>query len=502
MRVSERRMVSGFGEVARAGWLRKAFVLTGLVGAGVALGGAGCGSSDCAFDATCGTPSDAGSDADVTWPTGCTPGAEPSVDRECLSESIGYFVSSQGNDTVGDGKQGTPFRTVAKALESFSRQKHRIFICDGEYSGNLNIDAAHTGLEIYGGFACGNWAYTGERSKIKAADPNAPAAQWQGATAGKIRDVEISSGDATKDGASSIAVFTSGSTLDFARVKLIAGDGRKGADGVLVPFDFVNPSTLNGASGVPLATGEGKSSTCQSGTPKSTGGSGGGINGNGTKGIPDLGQGAGGAGGGTCALGGNGAAGGPGGPGEKVQIVGVLTAAGWAGASGKDGSHGSPGQGGGGGGGGAGGGGGGGGAGGCGGTGGPGGQAGGSSIGLASFDSRLTVADSELTTKSGQDAGAGVDGQAGQGAGGFGGDRGAGNACPGGAGGAGGKGGAGGGGAGGSTIGIVFSGPAPKLDAQTQQRITNTGDAGDPGVGALSTNGGIKGVKQPIYQLQ
>ncbi|WP_394848601.1 hypothetical protein LZC95_14225 [Pendulispora brunnea] len=503
MRVSERRTVSGLSEVAGARWFRTAIMLTGVVGAGVVLGGAGCGSADCSFDATCLDPSDASADASVEFPPGCNPTGDLNGNLACVSGLIGIFVSStQGNDVQNDGSRGAPFRSLERALPLYSRQRHRIYICAGNYPSNLVIDAARSGVEIWGGLSCDWTTFTGERAKITAADPSRPAVTWKGATSGKVRDVELSAGDATQDGGSSIAAFASGSTLDFVRVKLLAGNGKKAANAILQPFTFFTADELKGNKASDSGGGGQNSRQCQTPAQTTIGGKGGNSGAPGDRGLPEA-PGTGTPGSVTsCGSGGTGGDGKKGDNGKdalSIDVVGTLTSDNWTGRAGTDGEHGHPGQGGGGGGG-NGGNGGGGGAGGCGGTGGPGGSAGGSSIALVSVSSRLNLVDSELESGVAGDGGNGARGQPGQPIGGGGGDR-TGNACNGGNGGAGGDGGAGGGGAGGISVGVVFSGEAPKLDTATQTRIKTASQGGAAGAGGASGNPGIQGVARPTLAL-
>lgn len=139
-----------------------------------------------------------------------------------------------------------------------------------------------------------------------------------------------------------------------------------------------------------------------------------------------------------------------------IATRGLLDDMGWKPQSGADGVSGAPGQGGGGGGG-RGGAGGGGACGGCGGTAGKGGGGGGASVALASFNATVTLVSATLTSAKGGGGGA---------------VGGAPNGCGGGDGGKGGSGGAGSGGAGGISVGALYTGTKPTLDATT----VTTGD--------------------------
>ncbi|WP_394821303.1 hypothetical protein [Pendulispora albinea] len=488
-------------------WLCAALITHAVLG--TAILAQGCGSSDCAFTATCGEPFDAGGDASVTWPQGCAPNTKPKEKKpECISDTIGIFVSSaKGHDDTGNGSKDNPFKTVKRGIEALTKQRFRLHVCAGEYGEKLELTASQSGFELYGGFVCDGWGYTGERAKILGG-AGGTALSLNGVNRLTVEDLELSSQDAADPGVSSVAVFVNASTdVRFERVKFVAGKGANGANGTLVPFPPLSSGELQGKGGTAAAGGEPRTVSCQDGLT-STGGKGGDRDGDGARGLPIIAgsPGAGAAGtAATCkggASGGNGANGLAGDNAPRISSVGTLATSGWSGQSGGKGQHGSPGQGGGGGGGGTTGTGGGGGAGACGGTGGPGGQAGGSSIALASYQSSVTLVGSELIVANG---GAGGKGAAGQHLGvSTGGNRGvadpSGNGCNGGSGGGGGDGGGGAGGAGGLSVDVVWKEGRPTLDDATrgQARFGTAGALGPGGAG----NDGVAGVAQAELQVQ
>lgn len=111
----------------------------------------------------------------------------------------------------------------------------------------------------------------------------------------------------------------------------------------------------------------------------------------------------------------------------------------------------------------------------------------------------MTVTASELKTKEAGPGGGGAIGQTGQPDFGVGGNR-AGAACNGGNGGIGGDGAAGGGGAGGVSIGVLYKGTKPTIDAATEQQIA-VGSKGSPGPAAPGfTNIGTDGKAAPTLE--
>ena len=110
----------------------------------------------------------------------------------------------------------------------------------------------------------------------------------------------------------------------------------------------------------------------------------------------------------------------------------------------------------------------------------------------------LLIRGSELLAGKGGAGGSGLAGQQGQQIFGAGANK-AGLGCGGGNGGKGGDGGPGGGGAGGVSVGVLYKGPKPTLDATT----TTTGDSEPKGTGGVPTvNDGVDGQKTDALQVQ
>jgi hypothetical protein len=490
--------------------LKKTTIVTGIVGLGLlALPGCPrwvdvceegpCGSDGAVSeDGSTDASVDTGKDADPI-PTGCDTPSEPAKNPEkCLVDGFGAFVAPNGND-ANPGTKALPYKTIGKALAG---EKDRIVVCEGTYDEALTISRS---AALYGGVTC-TFDKAGAKAKI------APAAST-GLTVGsgtlKLFDVEVIAKSATEPGASSIGIFAkAGTTVELSRSRIEAGDGSDGAEPKPTGDNIVADRSGNGATG--MTGGAAKACKC-SVHGESAGGAGGngGTNGaapTGKNGEPGgalpaatpVGGFTGAAGNGELTLGDGcttGRIGAPGGAragGVGAAGIGSLTSSGWKAAEGKPGEAGNPGQGGGGGGGsyfnGGSAGGGGGGCGGCGGAGAFGGGGGGGSIAVLALDATVLLQTTELKTGKG---GAGRPGGTGQ-AGGGGGGGGTVGACSGGAGGPGAGGGGGGGGAGGSSLGIAYTGLAPKIDGQTTEDAeTRTGiTVGDRGAVGAAGNGG------------
>jgi hypothetical protein len=520
--------------------------LWGMVIAGSTLAGwlslgAGCGvlPDECSQRFNC----LAGSGGVATTTTSSSAGGDSGPPPQCVPELLsgpvddecGIFVSSsKGNDTaVGVGSKKLPYKTLAAAVDAAAKTKTktRVYACAESFTESVTLAGA-TGL--FGGLDClKDWSYVeGTKAKLTADAGAVPLTLSNTAPSVVVADFEVRAADAVADGGSSIAVVTDAITASFTRCDLIAGNGVKGADGMMLgespgpskPTDLAIAGN-NGQDACTTTTnvsgGDQKENTlCMlSANPLGgTGGMGTVIAGNNGETSPanlqtalgGIGQKAANLGWGCFAgsgLGDGGANGQPGSDGAGATgatSLGALTLAGYVGIAGQPGTDGAAGQGGGGGGaakgkagcGGASGGGGG--AGGCGGYGGTGGKAGGASIGLVSLGATLSFDQVNITLGNGGAGGDGGEGHSGR-IGGNGGIGGAGSgaalsACDGGKGGQGGFGGKGGGGRGGHAIGIAASGAtAPSKDGVT---VT----AGTPGVGGTggTSQDGEAGVQADV----
>ncbi len=517
--------------------------LWGMVIAGSTLAGwlslgAGCGTlpADCHERFVCrydggagGAPTTTGVGGDSGLPPECV----PALAKGAVADSCGIFVSSSlGDDAAAKGTQATPFKTLAAAVAAAGKAKAPVYACAESFTEPVNVTAA---IALFGGLDCTkDWIHIADaKATLTAAADTVPLTLSKTASSVQLVDFKVQAVDATVDGGSSIAVLADAVEASFTRCELIAGNGVKGADGMM-PDVTPGPTKASDTQIV----GNNGSDACSNvtmvlgGLPKENdlcglavnplGGAGGigfltsGNNGdaapaNAQTALGGIGQKTSDptwgcfAGSGLGDGGANGQAGMDGAGAAGMTALGQLTLAGYVGVSGLSGGAGKPGQGGGGGGaakgkmncGGASGGGGG--TGGCGGLGGSGGKAGGASIALVSLGATLSFATVSITVGGGGAGGNGADGRSGKtgGSGGLGGV-GAGtalSACRGGDGGQGGYGGKGGGGRGGHVIGIAASGTAPEAKGVTFTK-------GTPGLGgkgaAVSLDGdpGVEGVVQ------
>lgn len=452
---------------------------------------------------------DGGPDGAVPIPEGCDPNADPKDAPKCVVSDFGIFVDATTGNDGNSGSKELPVKSIGGALAKLNGRP-RIYVCEGTYPESVKLTSP---ISIYGGFACGTWAYTGKRPTVTPA--SGVALEVVGLSAApRIRDMTFSGApSAAAANRSSVAIFVRQSKMDFARIEAKALDGTNGDNAVVTSnYDAaVQPDDPKIAGASASDTKGGDPQTCSmlcTNSVTSAGGKGG-AGGNtpsaGDPGTPDRGGGFGGNANAQCLSIGAGGIGGPGNPGQAgtdaqpATAVGKLTDEGWAPSAGAAGTFGGPGQGGGGGGGnmsaskGAGGGGA---CGGCGGAPGSAAQSGGSSIALLVLNSQVSLADSVLTTLSAATGGAGAAGQDGQ-VGGFGGLQSLGG-CSGGAGGKGGRGGASAGGAGGISVGVVYRGDKP-----TRTNVTiSTGTKGTKGTGGASPgNDGPDGLSQEEFEV-
>lgn len=450
---------------------------------------------------------------------GTSAACTPSLAVGAVENACGVFVSAGGADAAA-GTKAEPVRTLGKAIELAKKKGKPVYACAEVFKEAVEVPA---GVELYGGLDCAReWVWVGETKQTTIEGPaDMPVLRLvSGEGTTRIEDVLAKAANAKAMGASSIAVLAEAVAAELVRCELVAGDGAEGEVGT-----SPGGSGSIGAKGTDGGTGCMSPSTHIGGEPglidcsgeQSNGGYGGAgsslaVAQDGLLGAPDY-DGPGGEGGKgedatACMDGQPGAMGAPGKAGEGATGMGSISSIGYSGNEGEPGkTAGEIGQGGGGGGGAklghcgpnAGPSGGGGGAGGCGGQPGGAGGPGGSSIGLISADAKLTLTDVSIYTANGGLGGTGGDGQPG-GVGGVPGLAGGMGACAGGVGGAGGRGGSGGGGLGGHSIGIAYTGAAPKMDAVTEGSITvgSQGMGGLGGNGNEASNAGAAGVASPV----
>ncbi|WP_437684243.1 hypothetical protein [Sorangium sp. So ce131] len=433
-----------------------------------------------------------------------------------LDDGCGVFVAGPffGGDDANPGKKAKPVRSLLRAIDLARVGRGRVFACNDVFEGAIVLPS---GVDLYGGFHCQEWARTDEDFTTGILVREDPIITLTVEPAG-AGDTGAADGVSTIDhmtllGGIHIGMLVrSGTAVEFIRSELRASYGNGGRDGEKWGGLNQAPHGAHGmyggdaCSAATVAGGPAVVNPCEGGI-QSVGGKGG-------DGLPDGAgdgedgdpvptpnpdhQGQGGRGNradGGCYGGVTGISGMWGGVGAPGEGIGRLTETGWEGDKAADGSRGMPGQGGGGGGGRRGGlavcgvaakggaGGGSGGAGGCGGRGGQGGGNGQPSIGIAALHAKLTVRDSFIETL---DAGWGGDGgppelggEGGRGA--PGGAVGDGTwSCGGGNGGRGGDGGYGGPGRGGDSIGVAYL----DEDQLTLQGVTY--ELGPPGKGGTS----------------
>lgn len=429
----------------------------------------------------------------------CDTTKTPSQEACLVDDQYAVFVNGTVA-TTGTGTKASPFKTVTEALGAAAGKL--ILVCDTTYDEQVKLTA---GVKLFGGFSCTTWSYeTGKRAVVKPTAKGNALSIDSVSSAVLIEDMEFTSADGTLAGESSVAAMVNASTdVKLHRVKLAAGKGVTGGNGVLVPYTYPAQNALNGNGATLLAGGAVKQCACPAGD-QSIGGAGasGPTAKAGDDGFPSLGGGQGGTPG-SCGGTGTGKDGSPAPAATAAagaSTLGTLSSSGWAPSKGTAGGAGGAGQGGGGGASAATGGGGGGGCGGCGGVGGPPGGGGGASVALIALSSAISVdAGSELVATDAGDGGSGSAGQPGQTDVGF---YGAGTppACGGGSGGPGGAGGAGGGGAGGISVPVVWKGTAaPTIDGSAKLTF---GKKGNKGIGGKAgSNDGIDGVAQNVLQV-
>ena len=413
----------------------------------------------------------------------CDLAMDPKDAPACVDDADGVFVDATNGNDSGDGTKAHPFASITKAIAVGS--KNRVYICSGTYTDALTLSSQHA-VSLYGGFACGTWAYTGTKASIAPASGLAVSI-GEGVTS-TIEDLQITGNAGSAPGASAIAIFLDQASLTIQRATVSAGAGAMGQAGSLgknAP-NYTKAATA-GATAQGNTPGMHVDCGCTDGTT-SHGGDGASSTAAAKTGSASPAVGAdnfGGSGATSCTAGSVGAGGATSAGGNASSTSGALTSSGWAESSNAtSGGNGNPGQGGGGGGaeinftaaggGGA--------CGGCGGTGGGPGGSGGASYGVLSYQSTLVINDSTVTSGAGGLGGTGGIGQDGQdgGAGGQGPD------CFSGNGGPGGGGSGGGGGAGGSSAAVAYSGAAPQTNASTLT-VGTPGGAGTGGMGGTGS---------------
>ncbi len=397
----------------------------------------------------------------------CTPeeGAYPGP--EC-----GVFVQA---GATGDGTPEAPFGSLNAALAS----GQVVYVCGEQLDEAVVIAGQAT---IYGGLACGSWAYDlAARTELTAPAGQVPLVIAADAVL-SMAGFRVAARSAVEPSGSSIAVLANtGSTVEFVRCDLLAGNAAAGSPGMA---GAAGEDGEDGALASSTAGGTGGLSSC-GGAGGKGGNAGTGAIAKGSSGQPSSQQNGGAAG---CTAGLAGQAGEDGAAATPTAAGGSISEEGYLPPQGAQGSNGTSAGGGGGGGGLQGAGGGGGGAGACGGQAGQPGGSGGSSFVLVSLESTLKFEDSTAVVGLGGDAGLGGDGgepgAPGTPSSGFG------SACSGGMGGSAGRGGDGAEGAGGHAVVVAYVGVEPSLNGLqvTPPDAEQAGDAvsGEVGTAAIA----------------
>lgn len=432
----------------------------------------------------------------------CDVTASPSIAPCMATNEHAYFVAPSGSDTA-PGTRERPFKTLVHAADVALADPSKVVIaCNAAFRESLVVEGA---IRLYGGFRCPGtnataWAPQPGTVTTLAPMNSGPALAVRNAVGGVvIEDFSFLPDDATLPGSSSVAVTVVNSRdVVFRRARMTGGkgatgvtgaDGAKGADGLASTLQQSGPSVTTCPCSPDMMQAVGIAPICGS-----RGGTGGGnidasVSAPGHDGEPALTPNGGMLGG---AAGFAGSVGTSGSAGKLGASSGTFSDLGFTPASDAgNGTDGGPGQGGGGGAGGSssadpaccGGFGGAGGMGGCGGKGGGGGGGGGASIALLVWDSQVALESCRVIASDGGPGGKGGNGGSG-GKGKLGGRGGTGygtskNGGDGGLGGDGGVGGPGAGGVGGPSIGIVFKGARPSVDATTSVTV------GKPGLGGV-----------------
>jgi hypothetical protein len=220
---------------------------TGDVGGG---GGGGTTSSG----GTSGEGGEDGAGAGGRGPQPCDVNGSPSVETCLVDEEFAVFVTPRG-DNASDGTRAEPVATIARAIELAQEQDKLVIACAGTFDERMTL---RVGVRIYGGFICPGasaarepWTYHGETKTTVAPSARGAAIDVRDvASAIVIEDFEFNALDATEAGESSIAAFmvrAAGVTL--RRVRILAGDGRPGADGSRIGFVYPSVAELRGRDG-------------------------------------------------------------------------------------------------------------------------------------------------------------------------------------------------------------------------------------------------------------
>jgi hypothetical protein len=177
--------------------------------------------ADVALD---GDAADIGPTCDVTK----SPSTEPCL----IDELYGIFVSPTGNDTTGAGTRAAPFATIGKGVQVAAQRSLRVYACDNGsgYAEQLDLP---DGTRLHGGFSCTTWNYLEpQRSAVHA--PASPGLAIRAAvSAVLVEDIDIDTPDAAASATSLAVLIDASSNVTLRRMKIVAGKGGIGLNGVI-----------------------------------------------------------------------------------------------------------------------------------------------------------------------------------------------------------------------------------------------------------------------------
>jgi len=142
----------------------------GGAGTGGQGGQGGTAGTDAGGSGGSGAGGGAGSDGGT-----CDASGAPKDNPCAIDDQYGVFIDSTGgSDDAGDGSEQNPYQTFKKGIEQATAAGKRLFACAVTYAESVKLTAANNGIEMYGGFDCSSWAYTGDKTEVKDAtrDPH------------------------------------------------------------------------------------------------------------------------------------------------------------------------------------------------------------------------------------------------------------------------------------------------------------------------------------------
>ncbi len=142
----------------------------------------------------------------------------------------GIFVSPAGVDTAA-GTMSAPVKTIGKGVLLAIAAKKDVYVCQGDYAENLLLEG-DINLRLFGGYACADWKRSNQRPLLK---PKAgvPLRIKDNLKEIVVDRLEVQAPDATTASGSSISAWISNSKrVTLRQVQLQAGAGAPGENGV------------------------------------------------------------------------------------------------------------------------------------------------------------------------------------------------------------------------------------------------------------------------------